>query len=343
MNSAIYSQPVEVRHKLPPIKSLTSLRFFAAIYVVLFHESANPGHFVFFPLAARFVASGFTAVTLFFVLSGFILAYNYDRIRSRREFWISRFARIYPVYFLSLLPAFITPHWSHHPRPGAIGVVLTFLLLQSWWIPLSGSLNAVAWTLSVEAFFYGAFPFLLPWAQRVRWRTFLGFQVAYLILLSAPPLLELFKPTMLAGLQLATWLESPFPLVRLNAFVLGVYAGVKFRRSMHRRSVAPGRSVKLWRLIPATMAPLILLCMPPAGIYGPLRTGLLQISYAFLIPLLAEVQWRILTNHVMQMAGEISYGMYILQFPILLVYDDIMGRLFPHSAHNSLLYLAVMI
>jgi len=102
MNSAIYSQPVEVRHKLPPIKSLTSLRFFAAIYVVLFHESANPGHFVFFPLAARFVASGYTAVTLFFVLSGFILAYNYGRIRSRKEFWISRFARIYPVYFLSL-------------------------------------------------------------------------------------------------------------------------------------------------------------------------------------------------------------------------------------------------
>src|ERR1035437_477263 len=131
MNSAIYSQPVEVRHKLPPIKSLTSLRFFAAIYVVLFHESANPGHFVFFPLAARFVASGFTAVTLFFVLSGFILAYNYDRIRSRREFWISRFARIYPVYFLSLLPAFITPHWSHLPRPGALGVILTLLLLQS--------------------------------------------------------------------------------------------------------------------------------------------------------------------------------------------------------------------
>src|ERR1035437_982751 len=131
MQSIVHSEPVEVRHNLPPLRALTSLRFFAAMYVVLFHESHNPGHIVLFPLAARFVASGFTAVTLFFVLSGFILAYNYDRIRSRREFWISRFARIYPVYFLSLLPVFITPHWSHLPRPGALGVILTLLLLQS--------------------------------------------------------------------------------------------------------------------------------------------------------------------------------------------------------------------
>ena len=132
----------------------------------------------------------------------------------------------------------------------------------------------------------------------MRRRTFFGLQIAYLVLLCAPPFLVLFRPTMLAGVQLATWLESSFPLARLNAFVLGVYAGVRFRRSMHRRPVAPVGSGKLWRLIPATLAPLILLCVAPPGIYWPLRTGLLQICYAFLIPLLADVRWPILTNHV---------------------------------------------
>jgi peptidoglycan/LPS O-acetylase OafA/YrhL len=310
----IYSHPVEVRHKLPALKSLTPIRFLAAMYVVVFHESHGPGHIVLFPLASRFVESGYTAVTLFFVLSGFILAYNYERIRSYGEFWVSRFARIYPIYFLSLLPAFITPHWSHHPRPGAVGLILTFSLLQSWWIPLAPSLNAAAWTLSVEAFFYAAFPFLLPWIQGLRRRTFIGIQAGYLLLLCVPPLLSLFPATGPAGSQLAGWLESPFPLVRLNAFVLGVYAGVEFRRSMHREGATPMNSRTDWRLLPAALAPLTILCIAPAWLYWPLRTGLLQLSYAFFIPLLARVRWPFLSNYWVQMAGEISYGVYVLQF-----------------------------
>lgn len=348
MKSAIHLRPVEVDHKLPPLRALTSLRFFAAMYVVFFHESRKPDHIALFPLAARFVDSGYTAVTLFFVLSGFILAYNYEQIRSRKEFWISRFARIYPVYFLSLLPVFITPHWSHHPRPGMVGMILTFCLLQSWWVPLAASLNAVAWTLSVEASFYAAFPFLLPWIERVRRRTFIGIQVAYLIFLCVLPLLSFFPTTAAAGSQLVAWMESPFPLARLNAFVLGVYAGVVFRREMRHCAVRDGGvpsmdSPRTWQLVCVALVPLALLCVAPSWFYWPLRTGLLQLSYAFLIPLLARVQWPVLTNHWMQMAGEISYGIYVLQFPVLFVYDDIMGRLFPHAGHISLLYIAVLI
>ena len=222
MKYAVYSQPVEVRHKLPPLGSLTAIRFVAAMHVVLFHESHWTGHIVFFPLAARIVNSGYTSVTLFFVLSGFILAYNYERVRSRRDFWVARFARIYPVYFLSLLPPLlITPHWSYHPHPGPLGLALTFCLLQAWWPPLAFSLNQAAWTLSVEALFYASFPFLLPWIQGLRRQTFILLQMAYLLLLCLPALMGLKVSTASAGFQFAVWLEGTFPLVRLDAFVLG--------------------------------------------------------------------------------------------------------------------------
>jgi peptidoglycan/LPS O-acetylase OafA/YrhL len=348
MKIALPPQAVEVRHKLPALKALTAIRFFAALYVVLYHESHSPTHIVFFPLAARIINSGYTAVTLFFVLSGFILAYNYEQVRSRKEFWISRFARIYPVYLLSLLPPLlITPHWSYHPRPGTVGVVLTVLLLQGWWPPLCFSLNMAAWTLSVEAFFYAVFPFLLPWTQRLRRSSFAGIQAAYFALLCLCPLLSLSATAAPAGLQLSRWLESSFPLARLNAFFVGVYAGVHFRRSATRRMSGVAESLssrgRAWGITLTAAAILGLLLASPSESFGPLRSGFLQLFYAGLIWLLGDVQWAVLNNHAMQMAGEISYSMYILQFPVMFASDDLVGRLFPRAGHISGLYICVLI
>lgn len=53
-----------------------------------------------------FLEHGYLAVSFFFILSGFILTYNYaDRWPSvsLREYLLARFARIYPIYLLALL------------------------------------------------------------------------------------------------------------------------------------------------------------------------------------------------------------------------------------------------
>jgi peptidoglycan/LPS O-acetylase OafA/YrhL len=100
---------------LSQLKPLTGLRFLAALLVVLGHGAAfwlpaiSRGSSV--PGALRVVApaiSGITAkggggaVTLFFVLSGFILAYAYRPLGTGlrggwRTFYVARVARIYPV------------------------------------------------------------------------------------------------------------------------------------------------------------------------------------------------------------------------------------------------------
>ena len=54
------------------LRPLTSLRFFAAMWVVLYHFWPNLQ-----PVRPAFVAKGYLGVELFFVLSGFILSHVY--------------------------------------------------------------------------------------------------------------------------------------------------------------------------------------------------------------------------------------------------------------------------
>jgi len=78
------------------IDALTGLRWFAALAVVLDHNV--PGGYT--PRAVtQFFASGSMGVTVFFVLSGFVLAYNYDgrgsllSLSALRSFYVNRIAQ----------------------------------------------------------------------------------------------------------------------------------------------------------------------------------------------------------------------------------------------------------
>jgi peptidoglycan/LPS O-acetylase OafA/YrhL len=158
--------------RAPQLPKLTSLRFFAAFWVLGFHAIPRRG-----PVDAwtAFWNRGWIGVTFFFVLSGFILTYTYGREASRldaRRFWVARFARVYPLYLFAML--FAVPQLLHFLRvagesgtpldPGHVaGVVMTSLaMLQSWFGQLVCVWNCPSWSLSDEAFFYALFPLVLP-------------------------------------------------------------------------------------------------------------------------------------------------------------------------------------
>jgi peptidoglycan/LPS O-acetylase OafA/YrhL len=319
------STMVDVRHKRPPLKALTSIRFFAAMYVVFFHMQI--GFTVLrVPLVAHFMASGYTGVTLFFVLSGFILAYNYPEVRSAKEFWIARFARIYPVYALSLLLSLMRPVLWHQPHFLA-GCILDFGLLQAWWIPLFSAINSAAWTLSVEAFFYAMFPLLLPLLRTMRTKIFVLLQAAYLLFVCLPAILS-FSRFAQQGIQLAGLIEGSFPLFRLNTFAVGVFVGTRYLAQHRESRVKQQRSKQNNVTLPAAiLSSVALLCVAPSFVFLPLRTLLLTYAFIWVIVELATVAWPILTTHWMQVAGEISYGIYILQFPVGFMVDGLWRRL----------------
>ena len=90
------------------LHELSSLRFFAAFAIVVLHFRDYLG--VSNESLMTFLVSGQYGVTFFFILSGFILTYNYEswfgNAVTVNQFWRFqqlRFARLYPVYIFALV------------------------------------------------------------------------------------------------------------------------------------------------------------------------------------------------------------------------------------------------
>jgi peptidoglycan/LPS O-acetylase OafA/YrhL len=115
---------------------------------------------------ARVVDNAYVFVGFFFLISGFVLAYNYaDRPKlDLRSFYVARFSRVYPVYLLTLLLSlpFLAQEWhAHSPHDFYEGLALTPFALQGWSPLLATFWNTVGWTLPAEIMLYGLFPFVL--------------------------------------------------------------------------------------------------------------------------------------------------------------------------------------
>ena len=163
------------------LSSLTGIRFYAAVPVYLSHVAIIPG------MAALsgtnlFFNAGDVGVSFFFVLSGFILTYNYaDVFRDgvsagnyKRFVW-DRLTKIYPVHLLTLL--LILPIAVFSPQKPldwrALPVHLTLLqCLWPWSAPAFWEyLNVPSWSISCEAFFYLLMPVAVfcAFGNRRRW------------------------------------------------------------------------------------------------------------------------------------------------------------------------------
>jgi len=146
------------------IGSLTALRFFAALAIVVHHSRG-----VLLPESAFYGVPLASGVGFFFALSGFILAYVYlDSIEnnSLSRFYASRFARIWPAHAASMLVLMVllpSSKWIWNGTSDALVTLSNLSLIHSA-IPIPAyyfSFNGPSWSLSTEAFFYVAFPFLI--------------------------------------------------------------------------------------------------------------------------------------------------------------------------------------
>ena len=165
----------------PTIHALTGLRAVAAVWVVLFHYRDDvvalaPASRPLLPL----MSAGYLGVDVFFVLSGFVLAYNYaDRLgrwapREAGAFVRNRVARVWPVHVVTLNLDLLVA-WA----VGALGVTagghrrtpeayLQNLTMTHQWFTDRSSFNAPAWSISAEWAAYLACPLLLLALARVR-------------------------------------------------------------------------------------------------------------------------------------------------------------------------------
>ena len=293
------------------IASLTSLRFFAALYVLVFHSGAG---FVGKAVPAlsfleTFLGNGYLGVTFFFVLSGFILAHVYDgRLRGRGDlgrFAMARFARIYPVYLLGLLlvlPLILeAPSWRSLPQ---------FVLLQ-YWAPLADltaldNTNFPGWSLSVEMAFYILFPLILWSFSRLGLR---GLKVATLS--ACALILALRLPSL--NVEVAppvAWLNYvPFMLLRAPEFIFGAGLGLLYHRQ-------PKLFQSRW-LTAATVAAILAVLVTVASPWAaPIAATLFGVLIAAVAVNRDTLAARMLSNRLLLLGGGASYSLYILQMPV---------------------------
>lgn len=153
------------------LDALTGIRGIAAWGVVLYHIRLSLTQ-ILPPPAIDGLAKGYLAVDLFFILSGFVIWYNYaDRIASggwaeTRQFLWRRFARVWPLH-AAILAAFVGfalllvvtgRDASGYPLAE---LPLHLLLVQNWGLTPDLSWNHPAWSISTEFAAYVLFPALV--------------------------------------------------------------------------------------------------------------------------------------------------------------------------------------
>jgi peptidoglycan/LPS O-acetylase OafA/YrhL len=328
------------------ILPLTGLRFVAALYVFVFHIQLR------WPLApeslflSNFLGQGAVGMSLFFVLSGFVLAHRYGDGRGRYlDYLINRFSRIYPIYAIAAL---LTLPWigislvsdSFYGVIRQTAALFTLLaadafLIQAWFPQLfSFWNNGGSWSISVEAFCYICLPFILLGLSKRSDRTVKCVAaVAYaLAVLPGLSLILFYGDNGLAYYSM--------PIYRIPEFVFGVCTSLAVRRM----SVSPSRTATI------QMAAMIVLIIY-LGTVGPKLP--MWIGHNWLVlPVISltifstaqsfGILSRFLRAPVLVWLGKISYSFYSFQLLVLLMlksHHEAIVKSVPFLADNLILLL----
>ncbi len=281
------------------LNALTGTRGIAAIMVVIFHFG---GAYFPFNLIPALFSTGYMAVSYFFVLSGFVL-YISRQQTSWLSFLVRRIVRIAPAYLIALLIFVIVYIIYKPPVPSALPkqIVITALMIQSFFPDYVLKLNSPGWSVSVEFFFYIVFPLMLLFCNKKGLFVMLTI-IAFLISQSIH--LYYFRnidPLTGSGIFFN-------PLMHLSQFMTGICGGMLFEGS--------GKVYARNKILPVLLSALLifmLLYKPDSLSY---QAGLISPLFMLLILSIAVNGSKWLSYPFMVFLGEISYGIYIYQLPI---------------------------
>lgn len=265
------------------------------------------------------------AVDFFFVLSGFVLAHTYEpRLRAGMtagDFMLRRFVRLWPLYALGTLAAAIIA-WSTRQSGADIATALAFgaafIPILSPDLSMNGvsvfPLNIPAWSLFFELFANLVFAVLAP---RLAW--------------------PILAAVLVFGAALLFFQTAHLPNLDYGVSIQGFAVG--FGRVLW--SFFAGVAVyRLWRMRKAPSAPLAVCTL---ALIGMMAWGhhlvWAFVGFPMLVYLAAGAEPKGVFRAVQTRFGGASYGIYILQWPILLVAE----RHFRFDSVIQVVVLAVVV
>ena len=139
------------------IEGMDALRFIASIHIVIYHFYLSNGteHWKLFAFWGR------SAITFFFILSGFVLSHQYAEKCSAlsfsiADFWLKRIPGRYPSYLYSIILILLLIPLA---AIKASTILLMLCCLQTWvWSVFENDINTPSWTVGALLFLYLIFP-----------------------------------------------------------------------------------------------------------------------------------------------------------------------------------------
>jgi len=299
------------------LNQLAGLRGICAWWVVFYHSLHLMNDTVPGPVKT-FIAHGYLAVDLFFLLSGFVIFLSYHAALTKNfphsvgKFYWNRFSRIYPLHFVMLggyLALFLAFTYLSNSRAAPDTYTWTAFIqsmfLVHMWFGSDLTWNVPSWSISSEWFVYLFFPLMAFSLRKLR-----GGIVAHLlcIVLAAAVLHLIYAKS---GLHSIGADISHMALVRtMFEFLMGVFVGslyVNHRDFLERNSTV-------------ALAAFLGLCVLYVFTSTP-DYALIPLTFALLIAYLSVTTSGItaaLSTPVLVYLGEISYSTYMVHY---LVYD----------------------
>ena len=291
------------------IEQLTFTRFIAAISIVIFHFGRNS--FLFNNEYVSFIfRQANVGVSYFFVLSGFVLTIVYSQRKefNAKQYFINRLARVYPLYIFAIFLILFVKGFKFIRLQEFI---LNITMLQSWIPKMAMTLNYPGWSLSVELLFYACFPLIFSFLRKKS----LSFSAITILIfwITSQVFYQLISLDKMDILFYSIKDIQFHPIFHLNEFFIGILTGFVFIKTP---KTFASNSINMFLGMSLVILLIFLLKYPLDLRY---HNGLLAVIFSPIIFLISKNNGRISTffsGKVFIYLGEISYGIYLLQYPV---------------------------
>ena len=351
------------------IPILDGFRFLSSSLVVLAHYEIIFGQFLIYGAFAT------TAVSWFFVVSGFILSYTYPSLDSPadyRRFYLHRVIRIYPVYALAVLVSAIFVIWGYSVggesffaevrRPFEISYDLPEQKENGFWFmaslrhlsftqsissieTLKLVFNGPLWSLVLEVYFYILFPLLLLLLKpinslpRVIAAFLVGYALQFILIQNYLPQADQYN---VMNLNVPVYTN---PFIRGIEFVFGILLYKAFALSP---APDPGAKTKVGPLLLTLLAYLLVVIVGEN--YVPYQYS----AFFITVPFITVMVYALLRMHwypeekairFFTLLGGLSYVLYCFHWPLMemIQYFNLLPNSLPYPIHALLLLTLLLL